>query len=285
MTPLIATAISVVLFWTLLVGGLLLSLGGSWQSLIRYRDWKRAGTLVGCESVRADQTVQVGMTGTVAFAGATRASSVECLVSACSRSILTLRLDGWEAGMPSSALGAGRVVDVMLRSPHGVLEFTTNIRNLSAVAGDSPSVFVSLPFWISRRQRRGAYRQKLLMPVTILNEPWHTTKTGGFCRSGMVDNLSASGCCIELEGTGSPAQARATLDMLLTDTVILVKLPIPAISRELNARIVASELISVRGGNGVRIRCSFFDMKPFEQELLVSAVFAAQRNSLKARTA
>ncbi len=285
MTHLMATAVSELLFWGLLIGGLALTVGGSWQSILRYRDWKRAGQFSGSETVRADQTIKVGMAGTVEFAGNATPKSIACSVVGCSRSVVTLLVDGWEAGMPRSIIGAGRVTHVALHSPSGILQFTANIQSSHNDGTGSPSLFVSLPFWITRIQRRAAFRQRLCMPVTILNEPWHTTATSGFCRSGLVDNLSASGCCIELEGTGSPQQAAATLDLLKPDTIILVKLPIPAISRELNARVVISERISVRGGNGVRLRCSFFDMQPYEQELLVSAVFAAQRQSLKLGTA
>lgn len=282
MTLLAATAVNLLLFWGLLLGGLALTVGGSWQSILRYRSWRRAGQHPGTETVRADQTIRLGLDGTVKFPGGSDIQQISCVVMGATRTVITLRIDGWEPNFPTSAIGAGRVLDLSLQTPQGLLQFTTTIQTSNHERGLSPTIYAVLPFWLSRVQRRGAYRQTLSMPVTIERDESDGKKKPGFCRSGLVDNLSASGCCVALEGTGSPEQATATLEMLEPGTIILVKLPIPAISHELTARVVKSERASVRGGTGVRLRCNFFDMKPYEQELLVSAVFAAQRQSLQA---
>ncbi len=187
-----------------------------------------------------------------------------------------------QGGHTPAWLETGHHFVVTLQFKTAVYQFPLAVRTIQV--HENQVLFKGiLPEWAARVQRRESVRAAINMPATVQTHPQHTPAKLPQVQHCIVQNLSALGMCIEIDCAGSPAKCADTMEMLQKDTIVAVRLPIPALtSSGLLAKVLQAERSATHGGISVRARCQFLSLASWEQEFIVHAVFQAQAQAGRA---
>jgi c-di-GMP-binding flagellar brake protein YcgR len=293
-TPLAAWVI-----WSMLGGGAALSLAGLWRSGERFWHWRQARQLYGGETVLAADLLSSGQEVRVTphtGSGVSAATShgLPASVTLVGKRTVTLYVETGAGGALVARepipdwVKLGMTVSVAFTGVQCLFRFDSRVLDASGTRA-ACTLTLARPHWLERIQRRQHFRVALSLPATFEQaEGYYTASFGGSPLApphhGTLIDLSVGGLCARLECGSSPQQIAQLLERFAPDTILRVRLPIPALSGSpVLIRVRDCRRVVVSGGLGVVIACMFLVMPAWEQELVASKVFEVQRAQLRSR--
>ena len=253
---------------------------GMGVTLQRFLHWQTAKAHLADGQVVQLPHVHAGMSGFVAvLESAQEPDSIPLYIHQVNHQHISFALKN--STVPAW-LAKGQQLVVTLQHEIALYRFPMVVRSVEIQEGTLLLKGV-LPQWAARIQRRQSVRATISLPASLQIHPQHTPLQLPPPQHCTVCNLSALGMCIEIDCAGSPARVASTLDILGKDTIVTVRLPIPALTTSgILAKVLHSERGAVSGGIAVRARCQFLSLASWEQELIIHAVFQAQAEAGKA---
>jgi c-di-GMP-binding flagellar brake protein YcgR len=288
------------LFWAMMIGGACLCLVGFWRSYDRFWHWRQVRAIYEGALVPATGSLPTGREVTLRpYAPAEAhdyAPTLAALVTVSGKRTLTLTLDAplAPAQKPNTLpplpawLTLGATITAEFTDTDARYRFSARVQDVHANQG-TLTLALAMPRWMEREQRRRDFRVPLPLPATFEctegYAPFADNQTITLPpQHGTLVNLSVGGLCADLAGGASPRHAAQLLECYRPDTILRVRLPIPALSSQsVLVRVRKCERVAVRGGMGVRMACVFLAMPVWEQELVAQTVFEAQRQLLRER--
>ena len=258
--------------------------------------WQRSRAEDEGETVLLEHQIQPGQSVALRAGEKTDALPVQGTIVSVNKRTILLTLENEAAGSARASAWTGRVgetVTLTVTGSRALFQFRTTMRDVRPAPArpETWCVEVARPLWMARMQRRRHAR----IPLQATAEFEHAEPSSGLSSSasrrpfdrlpflGRVSSLSGCGLSAEVCGVFGANEAAQMLAGLPPDTILRVRLPMPALS-PLLARVCRSERMVVRGGLGIRLACEFLPMPDWEQELLISQLFRIQREHLHSRT-
>ena len=267
--------------WGFLTAGAGLSGVGLFRDWKRFRRWRQIRARHDGEIVLGDRPLEAGQTVEIAPADSAQYRRTAFLESV-EKQMLVLRLERPPAGHPVGPVPAqGERIQITVQTETALFRFDAPVKTL--IVGAETRLTVRRPFWLARIQRRRTVRAPMEMPAVFEFVQPKNTLQRRCAWHGTVRNLSGGGLCAEIGGALGMREATDLLATLPAETMLRVRLPIPALSDALLVRLCLSERAAVPGGIGVRIACEFLPMDSWQQELLIQHIFQEQRHRAASR--
>ena len=184
----------------------------------------------------------------------------------------------------NAGITAGAAVNLTITTQNALYRLSTVVVSSSPDTEREGIVILRLarPFWMARIQRRKHVRVPL--KADALFNHVDTAAPIPDPMMGQIVNLSGGGVRVEMGRSCSPVEAAEILGRYEPGTLLRLRLGLPAFrGTALLARVCTRQRTVVRGGLDVQIACEFMPMASWEQELLISHIFRAERDMLKSR--
>ena len=149
-------------------------------------------------------------------------------------------------------------------------------------------VTVKLQFWLARIQRRQHVRASVQAGATLRPAVSGDKITGNRAESVrcLLLDLSGGGLRLEVANTHSPHAIARLCAALPSGSVVDVALDLPLLRGEtLRVRVKSCQRVVARGGLALRLRGEFVRLPAYQQEIIISHVFQAQRECLRGQSA
>lgn len=293
------------IFWSVLTAGAGCSCVGLTRSVLRFRQWKQATAELEGEIVLGDRALQAGQTITVSIYDpqANDGEAIRGQICAIQKKTLTLTLEAafseghFQDEGVSRRFAVGATVVVTVTGERALYRFTARVGDMRADAVNARQSLLTVvrPLWLGRIQRRQHVRVAMPIPATFERATHYTSEGGSIQRAkpgpaegymplhGSVIDLSAGGLMAEVGSALGAKEAAKLVEAFVPGTILRVRLPLPALSDSLLARVRSCERAVSRGGLGVRLACQFLPMSHCDQEMLVHHIFRAQKDLLRTR--
>ena len=123
----------------------------------------------------------------------------------------------------------------------------------------------------------------MLRPAVTFDKPAGNRMEAVRC--SLLD-LSGGGLRLEVANTHSPHAIARLCDNLPSGSVVDVDLDLPLLRGEtMRVRVKSCQRVVARGGLALRLRGEFIELPAWQQEILISYVFQAQRECLRGQSA
>lgn len=281
--------------WLVLISGAAISCFGLWQNSRKYAEWKRIKAAHDGDVLPVDDRLQSGAAGTIIpiskqnpnektptfHAELDHIEKRHLLVNMepDSEMIQNIKMAGGHFGIV-----AGSAVNLTITTKHALYQLDTVVVS-SEVDSERPGrvkLRLARPFWMARIQRRKHVRVPL--SAHALFDYAEAAPPAPDPIMGQIVNLSGGGVRVEMGRPCTANEAEELLSRYEPGTLLRFRLGLPAFrGTALLARVCSRQRTVVRGGLDVQIACEFMPMASWEQELLISHIFRAQRVLLKSR--
>ncbi len=284
----------IVLIWLALASGAALSLMGLMQNSRKYSEWKRLKELHDGDILPVDDRLKLGANGTIQpisnSEGKSACSIYTQLTSLDAKSmVISAERDSTVIQHDNSILdelgvSSGNQVNLTLTASNALFRLHTRVLSCEPDLQKQGKFTIRLarPFWMVRIQRRKHVRVPL--KADALFDHAEVVDPVPDPIMGQIVDLSGGGVRVDVGRPCSPNEAAELLERYEPGTVLRFRLGLPAFrGTALLARVCTRQRTAIKGGLGVQIACEFMPMASWEQELLISHVFRAEREMLKSR--